>query len=393
MVDLESYLKNEKKIVFYVGERGTGKKYAVNAILNNYNTINLNFVQTKGDTYITKKNFFIKLEQIVLFKSIHSLITLNEDVIVIHGMETIHDKALYSELRVFVNTHSIRCHIIVIFNTNDISERLMSFIEKEHPVIYHKKLDNAVLVEILKSEMKQLDMNVDKKEMQRIITMANGNIIAMRTYLKQLYYTGEYSYFSEHNVDKSIVIKCFDSLCNSDDWIKKIDIIKQHGSLIRLLIPYHISQGLDVMNHLTWKQKSDIVIKSLDAIIEGELNSGIYQTDFLHFIQCIYPTFFVKTITIKSMVLFRCQQSNVSSHQVFMPFNRNEYLLLLYFLHSMIVNEKQSIEAISNLLPNTTKASLQTLQQKHLNLFDKFKLDAKVTKKMINKFVQKSNAK
>ena len=59
----------------------------------------------------------------------------------------------------------------------------------------------------------------------------------------------------------------------------------------------------------------------------------------------------------------------------------------------MIVNEKQSIEAISNLLPNTTKASLQTLQQKHLNLFDKFKLDAKVTKKMINKFVQKSNAK
>ena len=192
-------------------------------------------------------------------------------------------------------------------------------------------------------------------------------------------------------IDKNIVTKCFNDLCNQDEsWARKQDIIKSQGSLIRLLMPSHVFAGLDQDETKDLKISHEIATMCMKNLAAGESLSGTNNTIYASLLQCIYPTFKVQNTTIKSMVLSNCQStSNMCVlPRLLYPHPEEQYIYILYYIIEAIELE-QARKKIKDetewhsWLPCLSKSGLNELQQKYLKIFSKYN----ISKKKVNRFL------
>tara|TARA_Y100000389_G_scaffold153331_1_gene153539 strand:- start:10875 stop:12143 length:1269 start_codon:yes stop_codon:yes gene_type:complete len=388
----------EPGLVFLIGDIGVGKKTFINKIINknSYRCININCVYDKDHSRLKKKTFVNELKHMVTNRNIEYFLTGKKDVVLIHNLHVITDKAFYDELHNLKNTTRFVTPVICILNRHFISERFLSYITKNCITFYHKPKSPQELMKILEDSAKDFGLKRVPTSFHSKIENSNGNIYSLLTQLRQYSLTKDFYVNTSYNkIDKNIVTKCFDDLCNpNNSWIKKQDYIKSQGSLVRLLMPSHIFNGLDEDSTKTTNEKLDITIKCLDKMAHGERVSGNNHTFYTSLLQCIYPTLLVKNTTIKSMILSNCYSSSNTTTlpRLLGPHPDDQYIYIIYYIIIAIELEqvRKKIEDITpwkTWLPNISKTGLNELQQKHFRIFSNYN----ITKKKINRFLLRVN--
>tara|TARA_Y100000389_G_scaffold204789_1_gene259684 strand:- start:11481 stop:12725 length:1245 start_codon:yes stop_codon:yes gene_type:complete len=386
-------------ILFYVGEMGTGKKTKLRTITEKYNyTIsNLNWLHQKNHSIIKKKNFVADLKHIVSNRNIEYFLTGSRDIVFIHNTHIINDKSLFDEI-LKLNTYidEFITPVVFIINQSFVSERLLTHMTRTFYLSYHENLSKPELTNIVWNKVKTLNPNI-YDEVEKIVNDGGSNIYSLTTTSRQYAISGEYSttQYNSKKVDKNIVLKCFEDLCSSEKWNYKYKFVKPHESLMRLLMPNHISRGLDCQENISLSEKLDIAKKSIQSLNDSEILNCKHITNFLSLLQCIYPTQLVNTVTIKTMILSNCQSTTTNSflEQAFHPHTNDEYSFILKYLAVSIEQEQQRVKNVDNtdwntLIPNLSKSTLNELQQLHLKIFK----EHNITKKMINRFVSRKSS-
>ena len=391
----------EASLVYLVGNTGTGKKTYVNNIIDNadYRCININCIYDKDHSRLKKKTFISELGHIITNKNIEFFLSGKKDVVVVHNLHVITDKSFYDNLLNLKTKSKFVTPVICIINKSYVSERFLSYMTKNCYVFYHNPHNEQELTNILKDECSKYNIMKIPKEVIDIIPTVNGNIYALLTQLNSYLITGNLNKnISQFNkIDKNIVCKCFQDLCNKTDsynWCHKLDIIKSQGSLIRLLMPSHVFLGLDSNDDLTFKEKYEIATKSMIHLSKGENINGTVNNTFSSLMQCIYPTIQVPNPTIKNMILSNCQSTSNTPNlpRLLYPHPEDQYLNVLYYIIQSIELEQSRKKLKDNThwnmwLPELSRLGLNELQQKYFKIFKSYN----ITKKKINRFLLRMN--
>lgn len=384
-------------ICFYIGEMGTGKKRKLLELTEKYGytVTHLNWLHNKHHSSIKKKTFVQDLKHIITNRNIEFFLTGSRDIVIIHNIHIMNDKALFDEINKMNMEFSknIVTPVIFIVNQTFVSERLLTHMTKSCYLSFHKRLMYEELSEILVSKLEKNNIkDISKEDHDIIIESSKGNIFSLITQTNNLIITGKMTSYPQltKKVDKNIVMKCFEELCGNGKWSSKHKFIKPHESLMRLLMPNHIAKGLDLDETITFEEKLKLAEKSTKSLLLSENVMGKYVPSYSSLLQCIGPTLFVKKVSIKTMVLSNCQSTNSNTvlEKILYPHSSEQYAMLLQFLCLYIEKEQGKLsfsEPIqwNKLIPNISKSNLNELQQIHLKIFK----EHNITKKMVNKFV------
>jgi len=388
-------------LVYFVGNTGMGKKTFVNKMIEkkDYRCININCIYDKDHSRFKKKNFVSELSHIVTNKNIEFFLSGKRDVVIIHNLHVITDKAFYDELLYLKNTVNFVTPVICILNKSFISERFLSYMTKNCFVFNCVAKNELEILEILQSIAVKNKTKDIPREIIDIIPTLNGNIYAIVTQFKKYILTGNLNKnISQFNkIDKNIVSKCFQDLCNINttyNWCEKLDIIKSQGSLIRLLMPSHVFNGLDQNSKLDLNEKHKISLNCLIHLSKGERLSGSINNSYSSLLQCIYPTLKVQNPTIKTMILSNCQSTNNITHlpRILYPHPEDQFIHILNYIIQAIELEQsrkkyKDTTDWNNWLPELKKSELNELQQKYFKIFE----NSSITKKKINRFLLRMN--
>tara|TARA_B100000965_G_C19603538_1_gene764614 strand:- start:32357 stop:33613 length:1257 start_codon:yes stop_codon:yes gene_type:complete len=385
----------KSSLVHLVGDVGVGKKTYVRNVIESYGyrCININCIYDKDHSCFKKKTFVNELAHIVTNRNIEYFLTGKKDVVIVHNLHVITEKAFYDDILKLNATVDFVTPVICILNKNYISERFLSYMTKNCIVFRHEKKTHEELKEILKDVCKSYGIKTVPKILIDEIDSLNGNIYALMRKCREYAFTGTLSRKTFHSckIDKNIVTKCFTELCNENEsWSRKQDIIKSQGSLIRLLMPSHVFAGLDNNEILTFKEKHKISSLCMKNMSVGESLNGTNNQIYASLLQCIYPTNKVQNTTIKSMVLSNCQStSNMCTlPRLLYPHPDEQYLYILYYIIESIELE-QARKKIKDetgwdqWLPALSKLGLNELQQKYLKIFSNYN----ISKKKVNRFL------
>ena len=393
--------KTDPTLVYYVGSTGVGKKTEVNRVIDSedYRCININCIYDKDHSRFKKKNFVSELCHIITNKNIEFFLSGKKDVVVIHNLHVITDKSFYDELLALKSRVKFVTPVVCILNKSYISERFLSYMTKGCFVFNCKpKTENEIKL-ILDNVSKRLCGSSTPKYIRDIIPSVNGNIYAIVTQLKNYILTGHLNKnISQFNkIDKNIVSKCFQDLCNTEgkqSWCAKLDIIKSQGSLIRLLMPSHVFAGLDACDSIDFKRKHMISNNCIHHLSKGETITGTINTTYSSLLQCIYPTIKVPNPTIKNMILSNCQSTNNITNlpRLLYPHPEDQFIHILYYIIQAIELEqsRKKHKDCTNWniwLPELSKLGLNELQQKYFKIFK----NTTITKKKINRFLIRMN--
>tara|TARA_B100001250_G_scaffold300307_1_gene261999 strand:+ start:590 stop:1855 length:1266 start_codon:yes stop_codon:yes gene_type:complete len=382
-------------LVHLIGDVGVGKKTDVRNIIQEYGyrCININCIYDKDHSRFKKKTFVNELSHIVTNRNIEYYLTGKKDVVVIHNLHVITEKAFYDDMLKLNSDVEFVTPVICILNKNYISERFLSYMTKNCIVFNYPKKSQEELESILKEYGKQYGLKTIPNELINETFDSKGNIYALMRKCREYALTKCLSknIYNSCKIDKNIVTKCFNDLCNQNEsWTRKQDIIKSQGSLIRLLMPSHVFAGLDQDETKDLKESHEIASMCMKNLAAGELLSGTNNTIYASLLQCIYPTFKVQNTTIKSMVLSNCQStSNMCVlPRLLYPHPEEQYIYILYYIIEAIeleqARKKIKDETEWNTwLPCLSKIGLNELQQKYLKIFSKYT----ISKKKVNRFL------
>tara|TARA_B100000614_G_scaffold55103_1_gene47822 strand:- start:10438 stop:11703 length:1266 start_codon:yes stop_codon:yes gene_type:complete len=393
--------KTEPTLVYYVGSTGVGKKTEVNRIINNedYRCININCIYDKDHSRFKKKNFVSELCHIITNKNIEFFLSGKKDVVIIHNLHVITDKSFYDELLDLKSKVKFVTPVICILNKSYISERFLSYMTKNCYVFNCVPKTNEQIKLILDNVSRRLCGSDTPKYIIDIIPSVNGNIYAIVTQLKNYILTGHLNKnLSQFNkIDKNIVSKCFQDLCDTKgthSWTAKLDIIKSQGSLIRLLMPSHVFAGLDACENIDFKTKHIISTNCMKNLSKGENISGTINSSYSSLLQCIYPTIKVSNPTIKNMILSNCQSTNNITNlpRLLYPHPEEQFIYILHYIIQAIELEQsrkkhKDCTNWNTWLPELSKLGLNELQQKYFKIFK----NTSITKKKINRFLIRMN--
>lgn len=388
--------KENPTLIHFVGSVGVGKKTCIEEITKqlNYKCIHINCLYDKDHTYFKKKNFVASLKHIVTNRNIEFLISGMKDIVIIHNLHIMHEKSFFDQLLKLKNEVKFVTPVICILNSSYISERFLTYITKECLIFKQNPKNYDELLYILKNTVKQLNMDEVPNELLKIIPDCKGNIYSLLTKTKQYAFTGNLlknENSKSNHFDKHIVSKCFTELCSQNiNLRRKHEIIKAQGSLIRLLMPNHVFQGLDITENLTFKEKLEMSIKCMNYLSKGEklsTSNNVYAA----LLQCIYPTAMINKVTVKNMVLSNYHSSNVLClSQILYPHPSDQYIYILKYIISAVELEqcrkKYNDETEwKKWLPYLDRKGLNELQHKYLKLFP----NSNITKKKINRFLNR----
>lgn len=391
--------KINPSILFYIGEMGSGKKTKLLELTHKfkYTISHMNWLHEKNHSSIKKKTFVQDLKHIITNRNIEFFLTGNKDIVFIHNTHIINDKGLFDEI-IKMNleyAHKIVTPVIFIINQSFVSERLLSHMTKSSYICYHKNPTLEEMKKIANDIFKKHNVKLEEEnedEIEEIIINSNLNIYSLITQINNYIITGQFTFFPKvtKKVDKNIVLKCFEGLCSDGKWSDKYKFIKPHESLMRLLMPNHISKGLDHEKNISMKEKllkSETCIRSLQS---SENLIGKNLPSYSSLLQCIRPTLIVPIISIKTMILSNCQSTTSSSTlgRILYPHSNEQYTIILKLIAKAIELEQSKSKQVDSIewnkwLPGISKSHLNELQQLHLKIFK----EHIITKKMVNKFV------
>ena len=259
-------------LIHFIGSVGVGKKTYIEQITKelNYKCIHINCLYDKDHTYFKKKNFVTSLKHIVTNRNIEFLISGMKDIVVIHNLHVMHEKSFFDQLLKLKKEVKFVTPVICILNSNYISERFLTYITKDCIVFKQEPKSYEELLQILTNAVKEYNIEVTPNVLIESINECKGNIYSILTKVKQYSFThniitNENS--KSNHFDKHIVSKCFTELCSKNIHLRrKHEIIKAQGSLIRLLMPNHVFQGLDINENYSFKEKIELSIKCMDYL-------------------------------------------------------------------------------------------------------------------------------
>ncbi|UOG94080.1 hypothetical protein MKD35_39 [Aureococcus anophagefferens virus] len=361
-MSIESFFSNiEKKIVFFTGRDGVGKKYKISHLAKKYNikTIDLDPLYNKHHIHFKKKCFFDKLKEIACKKNITSFFQNQDEVIVVHNCHCF-DKAFFESLN---SLSKIHIPIICIINTSLISERFTSFITKNS-----KNFNLQMSFDFIHKFIKKLDSKISNEEANEIIKHCNGNLIRIKNIIlqKRITNTIDNSNKSIIKIDKHVVSNSFKILCDPNlNWIDKNDILKSQSSLFRMLIPNHICSGLDEFKNC--KEKNiEIAINCFKKLKRSEIVESFQYSNILRF---IFPTICVQNQTIKHISM-TASNSNENiriesdEHNMYLSYN------LLKCFEKDLKYDKLN-EDSTDIIAKTGKVFGITITKKQLSLYKK----------------------
>lgn len=388
--------KVEPTLVYYVGDVGTGKKTYINELVNSkcYKCININCIYDKDHSRLKKKTFVNELSHIVTNRNIEYFLTGVKDIVVIHNLHVITDKAFFDDLMTVKNTVKFVTPVVCILNRHYISERFLTYMTKGCPTFHHQQKSFEELMLIARNVFQEYGIRNIPANFEDKIKECDGNIYYILTQARQFALTNELcDDYTDDKLDKNIVTKCFDDLCSTEfTWAKKQEIIKSQGSLVRLLMPNHIFAGLDKNDTIKPNEKFDIGLKCMEMMAFGETVTGSNYASFTSLLQCIYPTIQVQNSTIKSMVLSNCQSSsNIDTlPRLLYPHPDDQFVYIIYCIIESIELEQARKRIKDDIpwtqwLPRISKSGLNELQQKHFKILNTHN----ITKKKINRFLNR----
>ena len=390
--------KIEPTLAYYVGNIGTGKKTYINELVKSkgYKCIHINCIYDKDHSRLKKKTFVSELSHIVTNRNIEYFLSGVKDIVIIHNLHVVTDKAFFDDLMTVKNTVKFVTPVLCILNKHFISERFLTYMTKGCPVFFHQQKSFDELLIIAKKFFREYGIKTLPKPFKEKIEECDGNIYFLLTQARQFALTNEFcTDYTNDKLDKNIVTKCFDDLCNTEfSWSKKQEVIKSQGSLVRLLMPNHIFSGLDKDDIKIYEDKFDIGLKCMEMMALGESVTGRNYATFTLLLQCIYPTIQVSNSTIKSMVLSNCQSSSNMDILpcLLYPHTDDQFIFIIYCLVESIEIEQSRKRIKDDIpwtkwLPSISKTGLNELQQKHFKILNSHN----ISKKKINRFLNRIN--
>lgn len=383
-------------LIHFIGSIGVGKKTYIEQITKelNYKCIHINCLYDKDHTYFKKKNFVTSLKHIVTNRNIEFLISGMKDIVIIHNLHIMHEKSFFDQLLKLKKEVKFVTPVICILNSNYISERFLTYITKDCIVFKQNPKSHNDLLDILTDAVKQYNMSTIPNELIESINQCKGNIYSILTKAKQYSFTKNFitnENSKSNHFDKHIVSKCFTELCSKNIHLRrKYEIIKAQGSLIRLLMPNHVFQGLDINEKLNFNEKINLSIKCMNYLSKGDKLS-VTNNAYAALLQCIYPTTMIQEVTVKNMVLSNYHSSNVLClSQILYPHPADQYVYILHYIINAIELEQcrkkyKDQTEWSTWLPCLDRKGLNELQHKYLKLFP----NSSITKKKINRFLNR----
>ena len=217
-------------LVYLVGNTGVGKKTYVKSIveLYNYRCININCLYDKDHSRLKKKTFVSQLTHMVTNRNIEYFLSGLKDVVIINNLHVISDKTFYDEILELKKKIHFVTPVVCILNKDYLSERFLAYITKGCDVFeFSKKSDNE-LIKIIKNYGRSIGIKTIPSEFIDSLDLKDGNIYKLLTQLKEYGITKHIKHSNTiQKLDKNIVVKCFDDLCNTNiDWTNKLELIK-----------------------------------------------------------------------------------------------------------------------------------------------------------------------
>lgn len=387
---METYLREisegtrKPTISYLIGSSGIGKKTSLNKCIEKlkFKQINVNTLYNINHHYYNKKDLITEIGKIVLHQNIEFFFTHIKDIMIIHNMDTITDKAFFDSFLKLKEKN--RTHIICIINTDKISARFLDYIVKNCDVFQMKPKSCTKLVEIFKQKAANLNIDYPDHHFDSIIKESNGNFHEINTQLLQYASTSKYNSSSDAiKVDKYLIENNFKFLCdNNVNLFDKIELVKAQHSLFRLLIVKHVINGLDIDTKKTFDEKLNISIRCLQKICEADkITTTEKNLNHIYMQQILFPTTIINDPNIKGIFLSNQHNENSISNS-FSPFDQKEYLYIIMIIKHCVLN---SLEIdVKNWIPKLNPENFLDIQ-KHFKIFNE-----QIPKRMFNEFRNKN---
>ena len=413
-----------RPIVHLIGNTGIGKKHFMMRMSKKYNMIPIEINTILDTTYsIGNKNTFLQnLENLMTHQGIEYFLTGKKKVIIVHGMHLLKDKKLYDEIFDICETRKILAPVICLMNKSYVSERLITFLSKRSNVYILKPKGDMIMRKVLEDWNVENGIELTEEAMTAIIKKAQGNFY----YLGVLWRDAVYTFYEnmesddwcdimgskeikgcdtdgneKHEVSeklnlttKNTIEHAFRVLCDRNiRWVVKEDVIKMHGSLLKLLMSKHVCGGIDKMHDKSFDEKLDVGLKCMRQLSEGETlgHSGTNSAKELAMYMCwVYPTLMVDHVTIKTMVLPNYPSTiNLSSTKVD-PYTPDNTLYIAYVVHLFLTDclTTKEYKGIEHYYERLEKGDVYEMNYTYFKLFT---WNETLSKKKINIYYDKLN--
>jgi hypothetical protein len=435
----------KKSIIHVIGDSGIGKKKTIIDLCcaHSVNIVDINCLHGTSHYDIKKKDFIPELKTIMTHRNIDFFLSGRQNLILIHNLHTIRDKKFLDQLFELNTLNNITSPVICVLNKFFISERLISHICKKCYALYLNKKSFHELRDILisyhKKHFPEGSLKLGENFIKTTVDTCDGNIhkmfILWKDYILTIHatttpYDTDYAQhptmkntkklvadisepenwdFQNSDTDldlcykentKTLICNCFETLCAKDvPFYKKIDTIKVHGSLLKLLMSTHVCNGLEATK-LSYIKKLNICIQLMSYLSRGDSVKGTYNTNYSQILQCIIPTNMVSISTIKSLIL--PSFPSTSNNQVLRmhPHNPDQAIYISHFMikyftiifdnHSLSKKSKsndshyllKTMEDWKNVVHNFNKELMYEINLRYFKLFPEFG----ISKKKINRF-------
>tara|TARA_Y100000996_G_C22546801_1_gene652163 strand:+ start:310 stop:1524 length:1215 start_codon:yes stop_codon:yes gene_type:complete len=387
---------NRKAIAHLIGKSGIGKKTVVNNLLKEYNVghININCLHNREHYSMNKRTFVQELKYLMSHQGIEYFLENRKKLIIIHNMHILRDKKFLDEIFDLVDIPGVITPILCIFNKNFISERLQSHISKKCECFFMDPLESSKLEGIIETRNKELKISLPDNILKSIIHSSDGNIHLLIMQWKDYIMSNKINTTNaieneDEDESMNVIEKCFRILCNqSIHWDDKEDIIKVHGSLLKLLMSTHVCTGLDESKK-SLKEKLKIGMDCMKHLSEGE-TLGQNSKDLITFLQWFYPTYKVPIVTIKTMSLPNFPSTTNLPITRLLPYPPEDILYIAHYYLKFFSRDTKKLgvpsdEEIKKYYPNFKKELAYELNTTHFKVFP----NQDVTKKKINRFFKK----